>query len=99
MEVGFCWRARLALALCSLSRGREMPFWRMRSRVAEPPIFSRALPRNFLSRSVEVLERREELAFFGAAGPDFGQSGHGVTADFFGGIGEEGEEPLADGAL
>ena len=59
MEEGFCWRARLAFALCSFRRGREMPCWRIRSRVAEPPIFSRAFPRNFFSRSAEVLERRE----------------------------------------
>ena len=51
----------------------------------------------FLPFSGGFGEEREELAFFGAASPDFGQSGHGVAADFFGGIGEEGEEPLADG--
>ena len=36
------------------------------------------------------------MALLGAARPDLGEGGHGIATDFFGGIGEEGQEPLAD---
>ena len=45
------------------------------------------------------LEEGEKFAFLCSSRTDFRKGGHGVTADFFGGILKEREEPLADGLL
>jgi len=45
------------------------------------------------------LEEGEKFAFFCSSRTDFWKGGHGIAANFFGGIVEEGEEPLADGFL
>lgn len=53
----------------------------------------------FFTVSGSFGKQGEKLALLGAAGADFWQGGHRVAADFFGGIGKKGEEPLTNGLL
>lgn len=64
------------------------------------PDFVKGLAEIFLFPfPVRLLEEVEELFFLRLAGPDLGKGIHGVAPDLFGGILQEGEEPLADRLL
>lgn len=51
----------------------------------------------FLAGNGSGTKEGQELTLFGPARSDFRKGGHGITADFLGGVSEEGEEPKTNG--
>ena len=53
----------------------------------------------FFPVDMGFLQEGEKFPLLCAPGTDFREGGHGIAADFFGGILKKGQEPLADGFL
>ena len=53
----------------------------------------------FFPVDLRLLQKLEKLTFLGPAGTDLGEGVHGIATNFFRGVLEKGEEPLANGFL